>query len=66
MNPDTAQSVFSGICPTDITQSGTQGSHEYHEANINQDTAQYNQFLSQSSSIFQDSHTVIKAESNTN
>ena len=29
INPDTAQSVFSGICSTDTTQSGAQGSHEY-------------------------------------
>ena len=30
INPDTAQSVFSGICPTDTTKSRAQGSPKYN------------------------------------
>ena len=30
INPDRTQSVYSGICPTYITQSITQGMHKYH------------------------------------
>ena len=50
-------------CPTDITQSGTQGSHEYHSQYqsgyslvciLRHLSHRYYQFISKSSSIFQE------------
>ena len=64
INPDRTQSVYSGICPTYITQSITQGSHKFYsqyQSGYNSVcilrylSYRYNQFISQFISTFQES-----------